>query len=105
MILIPKVEDPQQVQVSAIPILLSSRSDCAVRETDYVHVPNVVFTCGALRREDGAILLYSGGNDTVMNVGVSHEDALAELCHAYPMDPTNGQPAYDIRHGLSPRAF
>ena len=99
------LEDPQQVQVSAIPILLSSGSDCAVGETDYVHVPNVVFTCGALRREDGAILLYYGGNDTVMNVGVSHEDVLAELCHAYPMDPTNGQPAYDIRHSLSPRAF
>ena len=99
------LEDPQQVQVSAIPILLSSGSDCAVGETDYVHVPNVVFTCGALRREDGAILLYYGGNDTVMNVGVSHEDVLAEFCHAYPMDPTNGQPAYDIRHSLSPRAF
>jgi hypothetical protein len=76
-----------------------------VGEADYVHVPNVVFTCGALRREDGTILIHYGGNDTVMNVAVSHEDVLAELCRRYPMDPTSGQPAYDIRHGLPDRAF
>jgi predicted GH43/DUF377 family glycosyl hydrolase len=68
-------------------------------------VPNVVFTCGALRRDDGTILIHYGGNDTVMNVGVSHEDVLAELCRRYPMDPTDGRPAFDIRHGLCGRAF
>jgi predicted GH43/DUF377 family glycosyl hydrolase len=92
---------PEQVQASAIPILFPSRSDCAVPETDYVHVPNVVFTCGTVRRDDGTILIYYGGNDTVMNLAVSHEDTLAELCRAYPMDPARGQPAFDIRRGLS----
>jgi predicted GH43/DUF377 family glycosyl hydrolase len=99
------LEDAKQIQASSIPILFPSRSDCVVGEADYVHVPNVVFTCGALRREEGTILIYYGGNDTVMNVSVSHEDVLAELCRRYPMDPTSGQPAYDIRHGLPDRAF
>ena len=97
--------NPEKVQASAIPILLPSRADCAVPETDYVHVPNVVFTCGALRLNDGGILIYYGGNDTVMNVALSHEDVLAELCRSYPMDPTNGQPAYDVRRGLPSRTF
>jgi predicted GH43/DUF377 family glycosyl hydrolase len=100
-----ELEDPKQIQASAIPILFPTRSDCVVGERDYVHVPNVVFTCGALRREDGTILIHYGGNDTVMNVAVSHEDVLAELCRRYPMDPTSGRPAYDIRHGLPDRGF
>ncbi|MHC4769096.1 MAG: glycoside hydrolase family 130 protein, partial [Planctomycetota bacterium] len=99
------LEDPAKFQASAIPILFPSRADCVVGEDDYVHVPNVVFTCGALRRDDGTILIHYGGNDTVMNVGVSHEDVLAELCRRYPMDPTDGRPAFDIRHGLCGRAF
>jgi predicted GH43/DUF377 family glycosyl hydrolase len=99
------LEDPGRIQASAIPILFPSRADCVVGEDDYVHVPNVVFTCGALRRDDGTILIHYGGNDTVMNVGVSHEDVLAELCRRYPMDPTDGRPAFDIRHGLCGHAF
>jgi predicted GH43/DUF377 family glycosyl hydrolase len=99
------LDDPAEFQASAIPILFPSRADCVVREDDYVHVPNVVFTCGALRRDDGTILIHYAGNDTVMNVGVSHEDVLAELCRRYPMDPTDGRPAFDIRAGLRGRAF
>jgi predicted GH43/DUF377 family glycosyl hydrolase len=99
------LEDPQKIQASAIPILFPSRSDCVVGEADYVHVPNVVFTCGALRRDDGTILMHYAGNDTVMNVGLSHEDVLAELCRRYPMDPATGRPAYDFRQGLRSRAF
>ena len=99
------LEDPGRIQASAIPILFPSRSDCAVGEADYVHVPNVVFTCGALRREDGGILIYYGGNDTVMNLAVSHEDVLAELCRRYPMDPSSSRPAYDLRYGLPGRAY
>jgi predicted GH43/DUF377 family glycosyl hydrolase len=90
------LERPQVVQASAIPILLPSGADCRVEETDYVHVPNVVFTCGAVRRKDGLILIYYGGNDTVMNVALSHEDVLAELCRTFPMDPATGRPAYEL---------
>jgi predicted GH43/DUF377 family glycosyl hydrolase len=75
--------DPSVVKVSRIPILFPSRADCRVEETDYIHVPQVVFTCGALRREDGSIFLYYGGNDTVMNLGFTHEDVLIELCEKY----------------------
>ncbi len=96
---------PQDVEVSAIPILLPSRGDCKVADTDYVHVPNVVFTCGALKRDDGTILIYYGGCDTVMNVGLSHEDVLAELCRLYPMNRGDGRAAYDLRLGLSGRTY
>jgi predicted GH43/DUF377 family glycosyl hydrolase len=99
------LDDPTQMRVSAIPILFPSRADCVVEDTDYVHVPNVVFTCGAVRRDDGTILIHYGGNDTVMNVGISHEDVLAELCRAFPMDPTDGRAAYDIRRDLPDRPF
>ena len=70
--------------VSSIPVLFPTRADCRVAEDDYVHVPNVVFSCGLLRRPDGSLLVYYGGNDTVMNVALSHEDVLAELCRRYP---------------------
>ena len=35
-----------------------------------------------------------------MNVAISHEDVLADLCRAYPMDLKHGQPAYDLRRDL-----
>jgi predicted GH43/DUF377 family glycosyl hydrolase len=83
--------DPKKVRVSNIPVLFPSSADCRVEEEDYTHVPNVVFTCGARRLEDGAILMYYGGNDTVMNVAVSHEDVLTELCIRYPQDAMSGK--------------
>jgi predicted GH43/DUF377 family glycosyl hydrolase len=88
------LRQPQIVQMSSIPILFPSRADCRVAETDYVHVPNVVFSCAMLRRPDGSLLIYYGGNDTVMNVAVSHEDVLAELCHRYGQDPRTGRLLY-----------
>jgi predicted GH43/DUF377 family glycosyl hydrolase len=80
------LDDPRSVLVSRIPVLYPSAADCRVAETDYVHVPNVVFSCGMLRRGDGTLRVYYGGNDTVMNVAVTHEDVLAELCRRYPLD-------------------
>jgi predicted GH43/DUF377 family glycosyl hydrolase len=81
--------DPRSVQVSRIPVLFPSAADCRVAETDYVHVPNVVFSCGMLRREDGTLLVYYGGNDTVMNLAIAHEDILVELCRRYPSAPAS----------------
>ncbi len=88
------LNNPEKVRVSNIPILFPSKDDCIVKNTDYVHVPNVVFTCGAIRKHDGTLFIYYGGNDTVMNVGISHEDILAELCKRYPQDPATGQAMY-----------
>lgn len=88
-------DDPRKVQMSSIPILFPSRADCRVPETDYVHVPNVVFSCGMLRRADGSLLIYYSGNDTVMNVAFSHEDVLAELCLRYGQDPHTGELLYN----------
>jgi predicted GH43/DUF377 family glycosyl hydrolase len=91
-----KLNNPEKVRVSNIPILFPSKDDCKINNNDYVHVPNVVFTCGAIRKPDGTIFIYYGGNDTVMNVGISHEDILAELCNRYPQDSRTGQPMYEI---------
>ena len=88
------LENPDNVKVSNIPVLFPSAADCNVSPEDYVHVPQVVFTCGALRNKDGSILIYYGGNDTVMNVAVSHEDILAALCKRYPQDPLSGIALY-----------
>lgn len=89
-----ELEDPTKIKVANIPILFPSKADCRVPEDAYVHVPNVVFSCGALRKENGDIYIYYGGNDTVMNVAVSHEDVLAELCEKYGQDPGTGRSLY-----------
>ncbi len=62
----------------------------------YVHVPNVVFSYRALRKDNGDIYIYYGGNDTVMNVAITHEDILAELCEKYPQEPESGRPLYSL---------
>lgn len=90
------LNNPEKIRISNIPILFPSNDDCKVRMNDYIHVPNVVFTCGAIRLDTGTVLIYYGGNDTVMNVGISHEDILAELCYRYPQDAETGQPMYQI---------
>ena len=84
------LDDLTQIKVSNFPILMPSKADCKVGEEDYVHVPNVVFTCGATRKANGEIYIYYGGNDTVMNVGISHEDVLYELCSRFPQYPLTG---------------
>lgn len=91
-----ELNDPNKIKVSNIPILFPSKTDCKVNEDDYIHVPNVVFTCGAIRKNDGTIYIYYGGNDTVMNLAITHEDILAELCNKYPQDPLSGKALYDI---------
>jgi len=96
------IEDPSNVRMSSIPILFPSAADCRRAETDYVHVPNVVFCCGAIRRPDGTLVLYYGGNDTVLNVGFSHEDVLAELCDRYGQDPLTGRLGYSLGNGSRP---
>ena len=89
-------DDPRRVKVSSLPVVFPTRADCKVAPGDYIHVPQVVFSCGALRDEDGTVRIYYGGNDTVMNVGFSHEDILAELCHEFPQDPLTGRPLYEF---------
>ncbi len=93
-----ELNNPENVKVSNIPVLFPSAADCKVKSDDYVHVPNVVFTCGALRLGNGIILIYYGGNDTVMNIGISHEDILYGLCKKYPQDPKTGQALYKINN-------
>ena len=88
--------DPAKVKVSNIPVLFPSAADCRVQQDDYIHVPNVVFTCGAIRKEDGTILIYYGGNDTVMNLAFSHEDILNELFDEFPQNPLTGIPLYEL---------
>jgi len=91
------LNDPRKIKVSNIPILFPAASDCRVNEDDYIHVPHVVFTCGATRNDDGSIYIFYGGNDTVMNLGITHEDILAELCKQFPQDPLTGVPQYKLK--------
>lgn len=88
------LNDPSKIQMSSIPVLFPSKADCRLAETEYIHVPNVVFSCGAIRRDDGTIFIYYGGNDTVMNLGVTHEDVLMTLCCQYGQDPYSGKLFY-----------
>ena len=90
------LKDPKTIKVSNIPILFPTKADCIVANDSYVHVPNVVFCCGAIRRDNGDIFIYYGGNDTVMNVAITHEDILAELCNKYPQNPISGRPLYQL---------
>jgi predicted GH43/DUF377 family glycosyl hydrolase len=85
------VNDPRKIEMSSVPILFPARADCKLGDSDYVHVPNVVFSCGMLRRDDGTLIIYYAGNDTVMNIAVSHEDVLAELCRQFGQDPLTGR--------------
>jgi len=90
------LDDPRRVRMSSIPVLFPSPADCRTPEDGYVHVPNVVFSCGMLRRPDGMLVIYYAGNDTVLNVGFSHEDVLAELCVRYGQDPLTGRMLYSL---------
>jgi predicted GH43/DUF377 family glycosyl hydrolase len=89
-----ELDDPARVKMSSIPILFPSAADCRVPETSYVHVPNVVFTCGCLCDREGTVRIYYGGNDTVMNLGFSHVDVLVALCERYGQDPIGGRLLY-----------
>lgn len=87
---------PDKLRISAKPLLMPGASDCLVRETDYVHVPNVVFSCGALPGKDDTIAIYYGGNDTVMNVGLTSVRILSEMCDAFRQDPLTGKHQYSL---------
>ena len=87
-------DDPRHIHMSSIPVLFPTRADCHVADDDYVHVPNVVFSCGMLRRPDGTLVVYYAGNDTAMNVAFSHEDVLAELCRRFGQDALTGRLLY-----------
>lgn len=93
------LEDPtavSKIRVSAKPILIPNASDCLVRKTDYVHVPNVVFSCGALMGDNDTLAIYYGGHDTVMNVGLANVQVLSEMCDVFPLDPLTGRHLYSL---------
>jgi len=89
------LENPEKVKVSNIPILFPTKTDSKLKDEEYVHVPRVVFTCGALERH-GIIYLYYGGNDSVMNLGITHKDVLIDLCENYNQDPITGELLYNL---------
>jgi len=88
--------NPSKLRISAKPLLMPGVSDCLVRGNDYVHVPNVVFSCGALTNKDDTVAIYYGGNDTVMNVGLSNIQILNEMCNIFGLDPLTGKHRYSL---------
>jgi len=88
--------NPGKIRLSAKPLLMPGASDCLVRKTDYVHVPNVVFCCGALLGKDDTVAIYYGGNDTVMNVGLANVRILSEMCDTFAQDALTGEHLYSL---------
>ncbi|NLX02630.1 MAG: glycosidase [Syntrophomonadaceae bacterium] len=88
--------NPNKLRISAKPLLMPSASDCLVSKTDYVHVPNVVFSCGALTGKDDTVAIYYGGNDTVMNIGLANIQILNEMCNVFCLDPLTGKHLYSL---------
>jgi len=88
--------NPSKIRVSAKPVLMPTASDCLVKETDYIHVPNVVFSCGALMGQDDTVAIYYGGNDTVMNVGLANIQVLNEMCNVFGLNPLTGKHQYSL---------
>lgn len=88
--------NPSKLRISSKPLLMPSASDCLVKKTDYVHVPNVVFSCGALIGKDDTLAIYYGGNDTVMNVGLANIQILNEMCSQFPLNPLTGKHLYSF---------
>lgn len=88
--------DYEKMIMSSTPILFPSKEDCKLPEKSYIHVPQVVFTCGAKRLNDGTVIIYYGGNDTVMNCAFTHEDILIDLCRKLGQHPTTGDLLYAI---------
>lgn len=90
--------DPRKIRLSAKPILMPGACDCFVGKTDYVHVPNIVFSCGALAGQEDTVAIYYGGNDTVMNVGLASLKLLNEMCNVFPLDPLTGKHLYTLEN-------
>jgi len=90
------LDDPSKVKMCSIPILFPTACDCIVNDKAYIHVPNVVFCCGAVPLGDGRILIYYAGSDSVMDVAITHEDILIEMCERYAQDPVTGKLLFDI---------
>ncbi len=94
--------DMQSVKMCSLPILMPTEADCLVAKSVYVHVPQVVFSCGAVvvptawGGDSQDLFLYYGGNDTVMNVGWTRLDVLAELVEKYGQDPLTGKHLYQL---------
>ncbi len=88
------LKDPSKVKFSSFPILYPNVNDC--KGCSYHHVPNVVFTCGAVRRKDGSIIIYYGADDTAICAAVTHENILKELCIKYGQDPLTGKLLYKL---------
>ena len=51
------------------------------------YVPNVVFTCGAIREDNDTLKIYWGGADSVMCVGTVQIAELIGLCLKSPRSP------------------
>ncbi|MDD4803326.1 MAG: hypothetical protein PHF24_10395 [Syntrophomonas sp.] len=86
--------NPDKIRISGKPLLMPGKSDCIVQDNDYIHVPNVVFCCGALTCNGDTVAVYYGGHDTVMNVGLTSIQILNEMCNVFPLSPLTGKHLY-----------
>jgi hypothetical protein len=66
--------------MSSNPALLPSPTDCSTPKDGSVHIGERRVACGILRRGEVTLVIDGGGNDTVLDLGFSHDDVVTQLC-------------------------
>ena len=78
----------------------------APRDEEYVgDVPNVLFSCGWIARDDGRLFIYYASSDTRCHVASTTIDAMIDYCQHTPPDPLRSSACVQqrialIRHNL-----
>ena len=76
------LEDPSKVIAEPSGLLIGPRFDERVGD-----VSNVVFTNGAIARDNGEVYIYYASSDTRMHVAVTTMDKLIDYVFHTPKDP------------------
>lgn len=94
--------DMTSVRMCSLPLLMPTQMDCMIGASAYEHVRHVVFTCGLVcvppewGGDGNDLLVYYGGNDTVMNVFWTRTDVLLKRVARYAIDPLTGEYLYAL---------
>lgn len=94
--------DMTSVRMCSLPLLMPTQMDCLLGASAYEHVRHVVFTCGLVcvppewGGDGNDLLVYYGGNDTVVNVFWTRTDVLLDRLDRYEIDPLTGEYLYTL---------
>ena len=89
------LKDPRQVILEPGGYLLAPRGG------EYTgDVPNVVFSCGWIARDDGRLFIYYASSDTRCHVASTTVDRLVDYCQQTPSDPLRSSACVEQRMAL-----